>query len=359
MYTDGGGGTEESQNISVSIPQGKLVAVLGPQSTGKFSLLRVLRGSLMPSGGEVHLPTHLRCICVPRIPQFCARNVLDNLKFGTKGEVETSRLMHICKRMQLNEKSMKLIEYHIQGDEENGIEAPDKDEKNWIHHLSHSELLKLHIARALYYNPEVLLLQRPVDEMEADHAANILGVLRDFVEKNGNLESPFKNESARPRTVFFTSGQDRERAETAADVADVVWRLSESGGIKVEDGGGKSRAKSVKIEGNRILKSWSRQAQHNQQQFEQERHRHATTIEKSEKQEGELQHLVYQLGAWEQEVEGQEWGLYDDPNSAKNRLKTMHKSLAEKPKPGNSSRQASRESKEEVATQSWLGSWIQ
>merc|ERR1719498_2105906 len=99
----------------------------------------------------------------------------------------------------------------------------------WYEQLSQSELLKMHITRALNLNPEVLLLHRPVDEMEADHAARILDVLRKQVDHRGLFCSPHARAAARPRTIFFTSGEDRERAESAADVADVVWHVSEKG----------------------------------------------------------------------------------------------------------------------------------
>merc|ERR1719460_3456133 len=97
----------------------------------------------------------------------------------------------------------------------------------WYEQLSQSELLKMHITRALNLNPEVLLLHRPVDEMEADHAARILDVLRQYVDHRGLFLTPHQRAASRPHTVFFTSGEDRERADSARDVSDVVWHVSE------------------------------------------------------------------------------------------------------------------------------------
>merc|ERR1719498_305638 len=129
----------------------------------------------------------------------------------------------------------------------------------WYEQLSQSELLKMHIIRALNLNPEVLLLHRPVDQMEADSAAMILDVLRKQVDERGVFMPPSHIKSARPHTVIFTTGRDRERADSAADVADVVWHLSDKGFS--HEMGGHARGGSLHTGNgtNKITDSWSKQ----------------------------------------------------------------------------------------------------
>ena len=40
-------------NISISIPRGKVTAIMGPSGTGKTTLLRLIGGQLLPASGEI------------------------------------------------------------------------------------------------------------------------------------------------------------------------------------------------------------------------------------------------------------------------------------------------------------------
>jgi len=157
----------------------------------------------------------------------------------------------------------------------------------WYDELSQSELLKMHIIRALNINPEVLLLHRPVDQMEADHAARILDVLRRQVDERGIFSPPETRVSSRPHTVIFTTGQDRERADSATDISDMVWHLSEQG-FKAEPGGADGAAKHKGGE-NKIVQSWSHQTKLLKKSFDDEKDRHNDTMSdlKNHKSENE------------------------------------------------------------------------
>merc|ERR1712151_859523 len=85
------------------------------------------------------------------------------------------------------------------------------------------------LVRAMVYNPEVLIAVRPTDECDADGAALILGLLREYVDNRGVEFTPAEFAVQRPHTVFITSSEDREGAEAAGDVADQIWRISASG----------------------------------------------------------------------------------------------------------------------------------
>lgn len=288
------------QDISVEVPQGKLVAILGPHGSGKFSLLKLLTGLVKPRNGKILVPTHLRCICVGNKPEiFKNGNLLENLTFGTKDEYDKARLVKLCDAVGLGQHTKKIMAQDIkEKGNADSDEAKQRKEKGipWHDELSSSEKQKMSITRALNLNPEVMLLHRPVDEMEADHAARILDVFRRQVDEKGIFNTPEQKTIARPHTVFFTTGEDRERAESAADVADVVWHTHPEKGFRVAPGGRAGTGMSSMNGGggkgeNKIISSWSKECRNLQGEVDKQKHLHQASLEEMEQQRYEIEHL--------------------------------------------------------------------
>lgn len=91
----GYGGQKVLRGVSIEVPEGALVTLLGPNGHGKTTLLRCISGLLAPWAGEVLLdgrsiagakPHHIVASGVVHIPQgdllFAEMTVLDNLMMG-------------------------------------------------------------------------------------------------------------------------------------------------------------------------------------------------------------------------------------------------------------------------------------
>mmetsp|Transcript_143106 Transcript_143106/g.274902 ORF Transcript_143106/g.274902 Transcript_143106/m.274902 type:complete len:940 (+) Transcript_143106:79-2898(+) len=356
------------QSISVSLPQGRLVAVLGSHDTGKFSLLKLLRGTLLAKKrGFVQVPSHLTAICVPRTPQILHNYTLvENLTYGSDRELDRGHLLKLCRLVKLHHRSIDMIEAEFREkfgaantearlsprQEKMMAEAEAAAYEPWHQQISHTDLSKMTLVRAFYNNPELLLLQRPADEMEADHAAQFLNTLREYVDNRGFAFNAEEIKMARPRTVLFTTGQDRERAEFASDVADVVWNLSLERGFTQKEGGA---AKQEKTEhsGNKVVSSWSRHAKHlehktqelsreleHERQFCEETKKkvelYSTRVLVAQEESDQAQDLLFQvqheLQALEQDQENQEatsfFGCVDS-RASKERLHNLNAMLAD------------------------------
>eukprot|EP00929_Paragymnodinium_shiwhaense_P069236 TRINITY_DN34928_c0_g1_i1.p1 TRINITY_DN34928_c0_g1~~TRINITY_DN34928_c0_g1_i1.p1 ORF type:complete len:936 (-),score=243.51 TRINITY_DN34928_c0_g1_i1:280-3087(-) len=267
------------QNIFVKCPQGKLVALLGPHGSGKRTLLAMIEGSVAPESGQVFMPLHLQCLCVPNVPAIFANGGLyENLAFGRLGIVKSDRVFKICKRVGLADHVIRRAKEDFARYDDSGMPPPPTTEHKkageaganvrWFDSLSHTELRRVHLVRALVYNPEVLLLHRPTDEFEALEAAAIMTHLREYVDKRGLDFSDQEMMAERPHTVFISTGQDRERALAAADIADIVWRISEHG-MKVEVNSHPSLRDPHAPQGDGpIVQSWQREAQSRQKEVE-------------------------------------------------------------------------------------------
>merc|ERR1719201_1187291 len=129
------------------------------------------------------------------------------------GDFDKARVIKLCGAVGLGEHTLRILDSEMKETEE---EARKKRKEGipWYEQMSSSEFLKMHITRAFTLDPEVMLFHRPVDEMEADHADRILDMLRHHTDHKGIFKTPEQKATARPRTVFFSSGEDRERSES-------------------------------------------------------------------------------------------------------------------------------------------------
>merc|ERR1711974_423080 len=105
----------------------------------------------------------------------------------------------------------------------------DIGSSDWQHEVNYCTRLKVHLARALIMNPEVLVLQRPLYHYNEEEGLAVFRLLRDHVQFRGLGLPVGSTEKRRPRTLFFT-------ADTVEHImgADVAWTV-QRGGVETED----------------------------------------------------------------------------------------------------------------------------
>ena len=153
------GGKELLSGISINISKAEIVTIIGPNGAGKTTLLRLLLGLIPASSGSIYRKTKLR---IGYLPQRAVFNPVLPLS--------VSRIMN------LTENYSKLqIETSL---EETGVQAL-KDKP--VSQLSGGEYQRVMLARALLRNPELLVLDEPVqgvDYMGESELYNLIGNLR-------------------------------------------------------------------------------------------------------------------------------------------------------------------------------------
>ena len=146
-------------DVSVSVPSGALMALLGPSGSGKSTLLRVIAGLEKPDTGEVFISerdaTNLRPqqrgvgFVFQHYAPFKHMTVADNVAFGLtvrrrpKQEIR-DRVHELLELVQLNGFADR---YPAQ--------------------LSGGQRQRMALARALAVEPDVLLLDEPFGALDA------------------------------------------------------------------------------------------------------------------------------------------------------------------------------------------------
>lgn len=150
-------------NVSLSLPDGQLTALLGPSGSGKTTLLRIIAGLENPDSGRIHFhgedttDVHVSDRGVGFVFQHYAlfkhMSVFDNVAYGLT--VKPRRIRP--DKAEIKRRVMKLLEL-VQLD--------------WTAHrlpsqLSGGQRQRIALARALAVEPKVLLLDEPFGALDA------------------------------------------------------------------------------------------------------------------------------------------------------------------------------------------------
>lgn len=171
------------RSLDLSVAEGEMTAVLGPNGTGKTTLLRLASGSLKPASGRVELfardlltlPSRERARIVAVVPQE-THLVFD---FTVKEVVLMGRAPHLG-----------LLGIESQGDLEIARDAMARTE---VAHLAHRRFLSLSggerqgavIARALAQEPRLLLLDEPTAFLDLRHRLAVYDLLERLNRDSG------------------------------------------------------------------------------------------------------------------------------------------------------------------------------
>lgn len=240
--------------LTVEAAQGSVVQIIGPHDSGKGAILRRIcdLDSTMP--GVVKASPHLTILQVPHEPLFLeGGGVFANLHMAAIGQkgfdpAATARGRRILQRLGLG-KSWIMEQYDseemtslLPADDEKLVptspfscheeeeEEEDEEEGNptWAQNLSGSEKWRFQLARAFLHDPHVLVVHRPVDELDSNLKELFLSLFREFVDKKGlemdEAGPDLEMSKRRPRTLIFSTG-----SSTSTNIPDIIWRIGENG----------------------------------------------------------------------------------------------------------------------------------
>jgi sulfate transport system ATP-binding protein len=191
-------GFQAIEDVSLSVPDGSLTALLGPSGGGKSTLLRVIAGLETPDSGEVlfsgeavtRLPAQERGVgfVFQHYAAFKHMTVRDNIAFGLK----------IRKRPK--------AEVRARVDELLALVHLGGWADRYPAQLSGGQRQRMALARALAVQPRVLLLDEPFGALDA----TVRKELRDWLRR--------LHDEVHVTTIFVTHDQE-EALEVAQQVA--------------------------------------------------------------------------------------------------------------------------------------------
>jgi branched-chain amino acid transport system ATP-binding protein len=168
------------QGVSLEVPRGKIVAVLGANGAGKSSILRAISGLLRPSQGAIELEGHridrmppeaIIRMGISQVPEgrqlFAGFTVMDNLRLGAYLRRDSGGIRRDLERV--------FTYFPVLAERQRQAAGL----------LSGGEQQMLAIGRALMANPRILLLDEPSLGLAPLIVREIMGIIRLFNENEG------------------------------------------------------------------------------------------------------------------------------------------------------------------------------
>ncbi|WP_343315618.1 ABC transporter ATP-binding protein [Brucella sp. BE17] len=173
------GGIEILRGVCLDVQEGEFLGIIGPNGSGKTSLLSLLSGIRRPRSGTVLLGD-------TSIAQLSRREVSRRLAL-VEQQAETMERITARQAVELGRTPYlgALSPWSAQDDVivESALINVDMAhlERRYWHTLSGGERQRLHIARALAQQPQILLLDEPTNHLDIGHQIGLL----DLVKRQG------------------------------------------------------------------------------------------------------------------------------------------------------------------------------
>ncbi|PQJ34831.1 choline transporter [Salinibacter sp. 10B] len=209
-------GTALVRDVNIEVEAGDVFVVFGPSGAGKSSLLRLLNRLDEPTAGTVLLDgTDYRTLpprtvrqrvgLVPQQPALAEGTVADNVTWGPRlrdASVDSDRMDELLDRLGL-------------------AGYQDRDTES----LSGGEAQRVAIARTLFNDPDVVLLDEPASSLDATAAERVESLLADVMEAYALTAVLVTHDKARAhrlgrRGVRLENG----RVVRTGEIADIVDR---------------------------------------------------------------------------------------------------------------------------------------
>jgi iron complex transport system ATP-binding protein len=170
------GGVSILRDVSLDVVAGEFLGIVGPNGSGKTSLMSLLAGLRRPRSGRVLLDGQIvdtlgRKEIAKRIA-LVEQQAETGERISARQAVELGRTPHLGPFTPWSTRDDEIVDEAIRN-----VGMAQLAARTW-HTLSGGERQRLHIARALAQQPQMLLLDEPTNHLDVGHQIGLLHLVR-------------------------------------------------------------------------------------------------------------------------------------------------------------------------------------
>jgi ABC-2 type transport system ATP-binding protein len=158
--------------VQIAIDEGDVFALMGPNASGKSTLLRMILGELAPSKGKISYPGLRRTFTyrnirsaigyVPQFPSYWNGTLGQHLRYYLS-------VRNIC-----GEENNNRVEYYL-----HRFRLKQYEHQSW-NAISGGNRLRVALARELLVEPKLLILDEPLAHLDVDSQLDLLEIIKDL-----------------------------------------------------------------------------------------------------------------------------------------------------------------------------------
>lgn len=174
VYNDNGKKFIALDDVSFDIKEGEIVALLGPNGAGKTTIVSIIGGYLLPTSGQVIINGE----------DVIKTRSRDNIGVSFGGDLGFYGRATAKQNMSFFADLAKIPHRKQKAEIERVLDIVNlKDDMNKkVQFFSKGMKQRMHIARALLGNPQLLLLDEPTDGLDVEIATNIRNVVKNLAQ---------------------------------------------------------------------------------------------------------------------------------------------------------------------------------
>ncbi|MCK9264907.1 MAG: ABC transporter ATP-binding protein [Desulfomonilia bacterium] len=169
--------------VSLTIPRGQTLGIIGTSGAGKSTLADIAIGLLHPSSGDIMLDgrtvtienlKHWQSLIgyVPQTPYIAPATLAENIAFGVRTEgIDQEKVLQCCKLAAMDDFLHQLPDGINSFLGERGVK------------LSGGQRQRVAIARALYHDPEVIIFDEATSALDARNEQTIKQTIYSLKER--------------------------------------------------------------------------------------------------------------------------------------------------------------------------------
>jgi len=172
-----GGGTDNLnvifKNLNFEVPRQALTGIVGESGVGKTTLVDLILGIIKPQKGELvfasTVGSNIKISYMSQIVPIFSLTIIENVALGIpQSEIDIDLARSLLRRVGLS---------HLESSLPSGFETALESQSDF---LSGGEVQRLGIARALYSQPVLLVLDEPTSSLDVANEINIIEILREI-----------------------------------------------------------------------------------------------------------------------------------------------------------------------------------